>query len=295
MKSAMKQVALPTLRRTLHKYLAGNSPGRSLRTIHASDLTKDIGYCPREAVLEKVTKRKPKPEFITTSQQVTWHLGRVLQESVTHWLADMGLAIGDWKCRSCGTMHERQKRPETCRMSGCGGKLFRYEETRPVHPEFGASCGLDFLLDRGCGKLWIVENKTMAADKFKELVAPLGEHKLRTQMYLECARAAAKVDPWWNKVRHDKALVLYISKGGWGTTNPEKVGWDFDDGPHSPFKEYTVDADREAVLPYLERGKPAWDFFRGETDKIPDRICPTSFCKRAGQCSIADVCFGAMA
>lgn len=293
MKAVMPVQALSPISHELHRHLAGERPGRPKTRIHASDVTSSSNeYCPRETVLYAITKRRPPDEMLTTSMEVTFELGRMMQERLAQWYADIGICVGHWKCRVCSSVHEFRKRPEVCPTHNCNSKWFKYEEVRVQDPETGISCGLDLLIERADGKLWVVEVKTIKEDKFKTLLAPLAEHRLRTRLYLYCAEKDP--NPALYRVRTGSGIVLYVAKGGYGVKNPDYKDFDFKDGMFSPFREYEVAREDVEIAPYLAKAKPAWERLKDKSAPMPARICPTSFCQRAGSCGVSDVCFGAM-
>ena len=166
----------------LHQHLNGPEPARGLKNVHASELTKPDGICARAYALSDVTKQKPGNVWLSTSENLTYRLGRIMQDETINDFADMGKAICHWRCVSCKHLHEFTSRPFNC--SVCKVTTFTPEEVRIESAVTGASCGVDMLLMMGEGKLRPVEIKTMAADQFKTLAAPLAEHRLRTNLYL---------------------------------------------------------------------------------------------------------------
>ena len=204
--------------------------------------------------------------------------------------ADIGMAVGDWKCLHCGTFYRFCKRPKFCDQAGCGHKRFEYEELRFESPVTLASCGIDLLLDAGLGKLLLVELKTIEKAGFKELIGVKGEHKLRTSLYLqtvaECAEAG---DHRAQSVKTEFGYVMYVALGGWGSIDPIIDTWNIQDGKFSPFKQYVVERDDDLVAPYLARALQykAWKDGKG----LPPRICDTLFDKRAKVCKKSAPCF----
>ena len=79
----------------LHSHLNGPDPARPLSRVHASELTKEDGLCPRFYALHDVTKRKPKDGWLNTSEQVTFHIGRVLQDCAPDYAAMWNAAPAD--------------------------------------------------------------------------------------------------------------------------------------------------------------------------------------------------------
>lgn len=290
MKSVVPTGGYESLTQSLHRHLAGYQEGRSKVPIHASDVTnQNREFCAREIVLYHVIKAKPADEFVTTSQNVTWGIGRDVESKMAHWFADLGMAVGDWKCLICSSLHKLQKRPTVCPTHNCNSKLFKHIEVRATDPVSGISCGLDVLVRRkGDLKLTIVECKTIKSDKFKDLVAPLAEHRARTRIYMHCAAAD---DNLKHLVRPEVSSVIYVAKSGWGVFTPSNSKFSFKDGKYSPFREFEVTQDYTEIDEYLLSSKVAWDRIKDPSLPIPSRICPTSFCKRAGECGVSGPCF----
>lgn len=284
-KKAKDFLPVKSLKFMLHEHLCGKEPGRTIKNIHASDLTKPEGMCPRYYALHDVTETDQKDEWLTTSEQVTFHIGRVLQDAVVNWFADMGKAIGHWQCLGCGHLHEFQLRPTKCET--CEGSSFVPKEVRFVSAVTGASCGVDMLLSLGQDTLTPVELKTMDKDQFAALVAPLSEHRLRTNLYL---RIIAESDqPWSEKVNTKTAKIMYITKGGYGSTDPELAKWGNKE-KFSPFKEYDVERSDKATDAIMLRAKVVKDFRDGQVG-MPTGVCPTALSKRAVYCSKKHPCW----
>lgn len=269
----------------LHAHLKGAQPGRSYKNIHASDLTKPEGLCPRLYALADVTKAKPSDEWLTTSSVMTFQIGRDQEKNIVQWFADMGKAIGHWKCNSCGTVYEFQPRPTQCKE--CGFKRFDHKEVRFESSVSSASCGIDLLLGLGEPKLRAVELKTIDKEEFKALKAPLAEHRWRTELYL---RSIAESDhPFAKRVNTDEATILYVSKGGFGCADTQLKTWGLDES-FSPFKEFVIKRDDESVQSLVDRASIVKRFRAGEIG-MPQGLCPTAMCKRASGCSMRKVCF----
>ena len=153
-----------------------------MMNVHASALTKPDGFCPRSYALADVTGIKPQDEWLTTSEMMTFQIGRDQEKNIVLWFADMGKAICHWKCLGCGSI---------ALLSGAAREMRRMRP-RKLYPQevrfesalTGASCGVDMLLALGGTKLRVHEIKTMDKDKFSELKAPLAEHRWRTNFYL---------------------------------------------------------------------------------------------------------------
>lgn len=263
----------------LDKRLAHYEEARSHKVIHISDLSRDIAFCPREFALLDITGKKPKGQFISTALQVTFDNGNALSDMCRNsWLKDD--VVGNWKCLYCKAAVEFSKRPKTKCMN-CNANLWKYEEFRFENPFNGASGSIDFFMDFGMGgKHVLVEVKTMSKDMFKELKAPLAEHRIRTQLYL--LHMSKMVGKHADKIDLSRGIVLYISKG-FGAKN-EDFG-----GKVVPFKEFSVARDDNAVG-YLYGRADAVQLFR-KTGKMPVGICTSAMDKRAKSCAVAPECF----
>ena len=272
------------LRYLLHDHLSGFEAPRSLRKVHASELTRPEGFCPRFYALADAAKIKPKEEWLGAADIATWQLGRMWQDSIVHWFADMGRAVGHWKCLACNQLHEFQKRPVKC--AGCGSRAFKPEEVRFESAVSGASCGIDMMVDVGDPLLLPVEIKSMAKDPFKELLAPLAEHRLRTALYLRLI--AESEHPWSSLVQHDRAKVLYVCKGGY-VADPELKRWGLADR-YSPFKEFDVGRDDAQTEEPSRRARVVKDYRSGAV-AMPSGICSNALARRARQCPLAKLCF----
>lgn len=269
----------------LHKHLTRYEPGRSLKRIHASELTKAKEFCPRYYALSDLTGAKPQDQFLSTSQLMTFQIGRDQERNLVLWFAEMSKAFCHWKCVSCGTRHEYQLRPPKC--SCCGTKVLEPEEMRFESAASSASCGVDMMLALGDPKMRIVEIKTMDKDQFKELKAPLAEHRWRTNLYLRIVEESEH--PVSNLVQTDVATILYVSKGGFGVADPEVKKWGLPDG-FSPFKEYLIQRNDSDTDMIVRKAKAVKDY-RAEKVGIPKGVCKTALSARAKECPLKGQCF----
>lgn len=293
-----QKIAKATLRKYLHQQLAGEEPGRPLTKVHASDVTGSTQFCPRERAYQVLLKKKPPPQRLSTSEQITYGIGRWLEEKIVETFVAAGMVVGTWKCLHCSSKYTFCKRPPKC--VECGHRFFEHIEQRALSDLTGISCGIDLLLDMpGEAKHKVVEIKSMDKDVFKALVAPLAEHRTRTRLYLRSIAESSQ--PWTELVDTQSALILYTTKGGYGTACDEVPLWNFWDSPFSPFKDYVIERDdnsiEHAVLPALQ-----YKVWKDQVDAavgdkafaeipLPDRICASSLDKRAKYCSCLNPCF----
>lgn len=271
----------------LHQRLSDFDKARPISRIHASALTQEgeRAFCPRYYALHDVTKQKLKDEWLTTSQRMTFQIGRDQEKNIVNWLGEDNRAICDWKCVYCGHKHEFMFKPMKCTKCGC-------KVTDPVEIRFqssisGASCGIDLLAKLDTPKLVPVELKTLDKEVFKTLEAPQAEHKWRTTYYL---RLIAESDsPLAKRIDTTQARILYVSKGGFGCADTEMQKFGMND-KFSPFKEFTIKRDDKLTDSLHLMAKTVTDFREG-TVGMPKGICPSSMCKRAKACSIKGACF----
>lgn len=129
-----------SLKYRLHKSMAKYEAARSIKTIHASDMTKP-DFCPRRFALLDITGKKATGQFISTSLRATFDLGRALQDSLNmEWGVEW--CMGTWKCRVCKARYKFQHKPSEC---VCGHNLFRYDEEKFVSKYAGYSGSIDYI------------------------------------------------------------------------------------------------------------------------------------------------------
>lgn len=278
---------LPTnsLQFLLHQHLSGPESGRPFKRVHASELTKQDGLCPRLYALADILKAQPKDEWLTTSSVVTFAIGRNVERNVVDWFADMKRIVGNWVCVSCGAVHEFQLRPLKC--GTCGAKVFDHRETRFESEHSGASCGVDMLIKTSDPKLRLVELKSIDKDEFKLLKAPLAEHKWRTELYLRIV--AESGHPKASLLDTSEAKILYVSKGGFGCADLGLKKLGINEG-FSPFKEFSIKRNDKSTEPLSERARVVKRFRSGEIG-MPCGVCPSALSKRAMSCPVRKECF----
>jgi hypothetical protein len=150
-----------------------------------------------------------------------------------------------------------------------------------IHHTLRHSGSIDMLADLsevGYDKLIAVEIKSIDKDEFKELKAPKGEHRVRSQLYLDIiANSESEVR---DMVSHNVARILYVSKGYGAKTN----------GKVTPFKEFEVKASPKAVAPYSVMASDVQLNWRN--NKImPSGVCANSFSGRVKQCACPQECW----
>ena len=270
----------------LHRHLAQPDKGRSYATVHASSLTHPSGMCPRMYALADVTHTKAPDSWLSTSLKMTFQIGRDQERNIVLWFAEMGRAVCHWRCISCNQLHVFQKRPYAC--AECGVKKLDPEEVRFTSAVTGVGAGIDMILALGDPKMRVIEIKTMDKEQFKELKAPIAEHRWRTNLYLRTI--AESGSSWANLIDTSMATILYTTKGGYGTSCDDVKKWGLPED-FSPFKEYDITRDDAETDDLALRARTVKEFRAGEVG-MPEGICATAFSQRAQECPLKGVCFG---
>lgn len=250
-------------------------PERSHQIVHASDVTKE-NFCPRQyALMDHLEVKRPE-RFISPALKATFDVGKATADLVVNdWLG--AHAIGHWQCSVCRDTRYFQRKPDPQIQNGhrC---VWRYREVEFFDPQSEISGSMDLLIDLGIGKATIVEIKIMGVDEFADLVAPLGEHRARTRLYLRLVAESTSIYKQWVDI--DRAKILYISRG-FGKKNA---------GVIHPFKEFTVERDDPSVQVYMDRGMAVAQ--ARKTKVIPvARVCDSVGCWTAKSCPVKQECW----
>jgi CRISPR/Cas system-associated exonuclease Cas4 (RecB family) len=272
----------------IHSKLPSSEESRSHKIIHASDLTKeDEEFCPREFAIMDLYNHRRKKRFIGTALRTTFDVGEAYHDLVREeWAKE--ICIGTWVCLACGHKHKFTMKPFKCSYDGCTGTSFRYSEEVFWSGEGNYVSSMDMLVKyKNHSKLYIVEIKSIDKDKFKPLVAPLAEHRLRTSLYL---RSISMSDhPHRDRINTKKGIIFYVSKGyGIKDTTLKENG--IPDMPFTPFKEFVIDRDDESTQYLIDRAIVLDDFRRG-SGKVPLPIYPTAMNTRCKSCQFLKICW----
>lgn len=259
--------------------IAGYRSQRTHKVVHISDLSSETRFCPREFALLDATCKKPKGQYLSAAMRVTFDNGDALSDLCRNAWLEWDV-VGNWECIYCHTIIEFAKKPKGgC--PKCKAKLWRYREVQVVNAENGVSGSLDFLVDFGLGKHTMVECKTLTRDTFDTLVAPMGEHRLRVQLYL--LHISRMTGAHAGKIDSEQGKVLYISKG-FGVKN-EAFG-----GKIMPFKEFWVKRNDKEALAYYDRAAPLHQY-RTAGGPMPEGVCASAMDKRGKHCPVLLECF----
>jgi len=271
----------------LHRTMSGKSPARTIKRVHASELFKDpsFEFCPRESALLGKLKRERPDEFVSTASRSSFDHGDMYANWLIGKLADAKLVVGDWQCLHCVHMYELQDRPKKC--SECGHKHFEHIEHRFKSRTSGVSCGVDAIRKTVSGKHKAIEIKSMKKEEFSKLVAPLAEHKIRTNLYLRIIEDSN--DPIRHKMDTNKAEIVYILKGGWERFIKPK-DWKFEDDSYTVFKVFEIERDDTKTETKFQHAIRLKDFREGKKG-MPLGLCSSVHCERARNCSVKKECF----
>jgi hypothetical protein len=260
----------------LKRQLGGPQPGRSMKIVHASDVTK-IDFCPRRWALFDLFEKEAQTQYVATAMDVTYQMGQHAETLVVEeWAGEA--VIGNWMCRYCNDQRSMVPKPGGCCKDG-RKHWWRHIQMVVEAPEYGIQGGVDALFNVDAPQLVVTEVKTMNPTEFEGILAPLPEHRLRTNLYMWIL--ANSKHPHKEKINTHEARVLYISRG-YGKLNAE---WN----EILPFKEFTVKRNDLDLNEFLKRAK-ALKVFR-EQGLMPGGICATALDKIAKNCSVCPACF----
>lgn len=260
----------------LKLHLGGPQPGRSMSVLHASDVTK-ADFCPRRWALFDIFKKDPQQEYVPTALDVTYQMGLLVERAlIEDWSGTS--VVGNWQCRHCGESRSMVPQPNGfCH----NGKKHWWKHIQMVldATKYGIQGAPDALFNIGAPQLVLTEIKTMNPVEFDQIMAPLPEHRLRTNLYM--AILEQSLHPHKEKISTQEARVLYISRG-YGKLN---ATWN----EILPFKEFVVKRNDQDLQEFLKRAE-ALKLFRDEA-KMPSGICATALDKYAKKCSVCTACF----
>lgn len=234
---------------------------------HVSSL---IGLCPRQLVLMRREDRLLL-NTVTGGHRVMWRIGRAVE---TH-IRDQYISarrrqgiIGQWKCRCEETVRVGFHQSVVC--AKCNGPTDHYHEL-PLFDHTAKVVGNPDILIAHNGAVVVVEIKSMNAEQFAEINAPLGNHVFQAGMYHDLL-------PNMGYRAHRQAVIIYCTK-------QFKYG--------SPYKEYHVDmtspalqADRSSAVRRAAEVAHAMD-----TNSLPARtMCTGPTSTMARQCPVVTSC-----
>lgn len=266
-----KQSVIGVLKQTL----GGPRPGRSMKVLHASDVTK-TDFCPRRWAFFDVLEKDPPMDQVSVALAVTFDMGLAAERMlVEEWAGDA--VVGNWRCRYC-----HDQRTMTINPGGhCkdGRKHWWQYLQLVVTDHFDIQGGIDALFNIGAPQLVVTEIKTLNTKEFEDILVPMPEHRLRTSLYLRMLDESQH--PFRDKINLTEARVVYISRG-YGKLHPQ---WN----EILPFKEFIVKRNDVDLADALKRAVALQQF--RQSGLMPGGICTTAFDKIAKNCSVCQPCF----
>ena len=260
----------------LKQHLGGPQRGRSMKILHASDVTK-INFCPRRWAFFDLFEKEAASDYVATAMDVTYQMGLATETMlIEEWAGEA--AVGNWKCRWCGAQRTMVPHPDGHCNSG-KKHWWQYVQMLIEVPTHGIQGAPDVLFNIGAPQLVLTEIKTMNPTEFDEILMPLPEHRLRTSLYLWMLEHSQH--PYRNKINLQEARVLYVSRG-YGKMN---ATWN----EILPFKEHVVQRQDLDLNEFIKRAA-ALKAFR-TIGLMPQGICTTALDKIAKKCSMNAQCF----
>lgn len=279
LRQAIHQVSKPkqSIIGVLKQQLGGPQVARSMKIVHASDVTK-VEFCPRRWAFFDLFEKQPEMEMVSTALDVTYQMGRQAETLlIEEWAGDA--VVGNWRCRYCNDQRSMVPKPGGhCLISG-RKHWWQYVQMVVEAPEYQLQGGIDALFNIGAPQLVVTEIKTLNPTDFDTILLPLPEHRLRTNLYLWIL--SRSLHPHKEKINLHEARVLYISRG-YGRMNAE---WN----EILPFKEFVVKRQDADLMEFLKRAKELKGF--REQGFMPHGICSTAMDKIAKKCSVCTACF----
>jgi len=219
-------------------------------------------------------------DVIEYYSQLTFDFGKGLHWAMqNHVLPELGCLVGEWRCTYCGATHggggENIERPSVCAVSGCcppsGGHgddtVFEYVEQYFRDDDYRVKGHPDgFLTFDSQPGLGILELKSISERGFKDVrdVPDIG-HVIQLQTYFWLTGLTWGVIVYWNK-----------------------AAW------KAPMLQHFVERDEDTISSIKEMVQSIRDGVAQREDPhfpLPERICNSSDCRRAEECSLVKLCF----
>jgi hypothetical protein len=266
----------------LHNAMYDTEKPRSQKQIHASHVTNE--FCPRELIIVERDKVQLKAHPVPPPLRYTFDEGNDKQYRFNNdWMRPYH--YGHWKCRICATEHtgyHPKDDPENDTSESCYAPEHQWEYQEMVFkdPVSGIIGSVDSILKLSSADPFLmVELKIMKGEDFRDLIAPLAEHTLRTMLYLYLI-AHDKKNQMRKKMDLTKAHVLYMARG---------YGYKHADHGVSPFKDFVVERNDALVMPYVNKGYAAT--IARKEKLLPMRVCDSMTCPRAKKCPVSKQCW----
>lgn len=249
-------------------------PQRPGDYLHVSDL---IGRCIRKFALVEQHDIARTPQRLTLMDLLTFGVGDTIHDIMKERTAFAAprQVWGKWACK-CGTTREdtpctlHDMAGRTCRV--CNGPVDVYQEVSMRDEDLMIVGNPDLILYLAhLDALHVTELKSIAHEKWKELVRPVPDHVIQVLFY------------WYlmKKLGYrmtDRCTILYITKGYTFTEQPYK---EFSFNPESIIHRLEPFLDDARALKEARAGGP-----------LPVRTCASSVAPDAKKCEVCSICFG---
>lgn len=242
--------------------------------LHVSDL---LSKCVRKIAIYQRHEMPPAKQSLSLTDSLTFAQGDAIHDVIKSRVAQGGsrMAWGTWGCR-CGTTKTLKpgllsEVDQEVKCNACKGPRNVYEEVPMRDKELMIVGTPDLILYLpSYDAYYVTELKSIAHDRWKDLVRPDPDHVLQTLFY------------WFLMNRKGYRLssrvsVLYATKG-WMFTG-------------APYKEFTFDAPASLgrLTPYLEDARAVKSAREGGA--LPIRSCATEQAPEAKKCDVCKICF----
>lgn len=198
-------------------------------------------------------------ESITATLQAKFDIGHAIHHWYqNHYLGQMGILKGGWRCPQCESVVEGFRPANVC---SCGCGRWRFVEPSILIPELGIVGHCDGIIDRGDGP-WVMDIKTIDPDRFKALTEPSMSYIYQVHCYMMGLNIR-------------RSIILYVDKSS-NMANPTKE-----------IKIYFDPTVEEEIR------RIASDYYKMSAGKIlVPATCQNRSCAAAKRCAFRDVCFG---
>jgi hypothetical protein len=238
--------------------------------------------CPREEVICSVDGIVRKKTY-NADTLLTFNHGHGIHHALQQLvLPDIGVLMGKWRCETCKAIYGAKEegkplcdtvvpKPQEC--DHCDGEVFdekvgvsyefAYQEMYFLNEKFrvGGHCD-GFLRIPGLPGIGVFEGKSISPRGAWEIRhVPKFNHVVQTQGYM-----------WLTDVKW--AIVLYWDKGAYGL---------------KALTEHFVARDYDTIKALQDTITSIWAGVKGGA--LPERICQSADCERAGECKVVKPCF----
>jgi hypothetical protein len=197
-------------------------------------------------------------ETISATLQAKFDIGHAIHHWYqNHYLGQMGILKGGWRCPHCDAVVEGFRPAYVC---SCGCDRWRFVEPAILIPELGMVGHCDGIIDRGDGP-WVMDIKTIDPDRFKALTEPSMGYIYQVHCYMIGLNIR-------------RSIILYVDKSS-NMANPTKE--------IKIFFNPAIEAEIYRI---------ADDYKKMSAGKIlVPASCQNKSCSQAKRCAFRNICF----